>query len=81
MAQTVSRTNFPSGTRNPQSKDAVSKLNWSQIKRVVQAIVVMAVLGVVLYYAVKSGMYVSELGAGSLIIVLLTFVRLVGDSN
>ena len=46
-----------------------------------QAVAALAVLGTVLRLAIESNMYIAELAAASIIISLITFIRLVGDNN
>lgn len=81
MAQTLSRTSFPQGTRTPRNKTVPSQIFGSKAKKMAQAFGTLAVLGTVLRLAIESNMYIAELAAASIIISLITFIRLVGDNN
>lgn len=81
MAQTLSRAIFPRGTRNPRQNIALSQLSRSILKKVFQAVLTLSSLAAVLWVSVESNMYVSEIVSASIIIALITFVRLIGQRN
>lgn len=81
MAQTLSRTNVPRGTRTPNENSLLSQINWASIKKTAQAVGTLACLVTALWVSIQSNMYVAEVATASIIVSLITFVRLLGGNK